>query len=260
MPNRIIKDSIRTSDDINELSWFEEVLFYRLIVSCDDYGRYDGRPAVIKGTCFTLKDNVTGNSIEKALSRLATVGLVVLYEVDGKPYLQLPSWERHQTIRAKKSKYPAIENGQVKIFDSNCMQTNANVPVIQSNTNSKSESKNNNNVHKAEALALFERLWEEYPNKKGKASVSQKTKERLLTVGEEHMLRCIERYKTELQKDSDWRKPQNGSTFFNKGYEDYLDGNYKPSETKPKNNNTSKFQNFEQREYDMDNLTKALLN
>ena len=45
MPNRILKESIRTSDTIGELSWFEEVLFYRLIVSCDDYGRFDGRTA-----------------------------------------------------------------------------------------------------------------------------------------------------------------------------------------------------------------------
>lgn len=63
MPNRILKESIRTSDSINELSWFEEVLFYRLIVSCDDYGRFDGRVAIIKGTCFPLK-NVTNKNIE----------------------------------------------------------------------------------------------------------------------------------------------------------------------------------------------------
>ena len=31
MPNRIIKESICTSDSIAELGWFEEVLFYRLI-------------------------------------------------------------------------------------------------------------------------------------------------------------------------------------------------------------------------------------
>ena len=48
MPNRIIKESIRTSDSINELNWFEEVLFYRLMVSCDDYGRFDGRIAIIR--------------------------------------------------------------------------------------------------------------------------------------------------------------------------------------------------------------------
>ncbi|MDE6938470.1 MAG: hypothetical protein K2P28_09920 [Lachnospiraceae bacterium] len=30
--------------------------FYRLIVVCDDYGRFDGRPAIIKGACFPLKE------------------------------------------------------------------------------------------------------------------------------------------------------------------------------------------------------------
>ena len=39
------------------------------------------------------------------------------------------------------------------------------------------------------------------------------------------------RYKSELAKDADWRKPQNGSTFFNSGYVDYLDGNYEPQTT-----------------------------
>lgn len=37
MPNRIIKESIKSSPQIDELSWFEEVLYYRLIVTADDY-------------------------------------------------------------------------------------------------------------------------------------------------------------------------------------------------------------------------------
>ena len=40
MPNRIIRESICTSDSIDKLSWFEEVLFYRLIVNCDDLTTY----------------------------------------------------------------------------------------------------------------------------------------------------------------------------------------------------------------------------
>ena len=40
MPNRIIRESICTSDSVDKLSWFEEVLFYRLIVNCDDLTTY----------------------------------------------------------------------------------------------------------------------------------------------------------------------------------------------------------------------------
>ena len=134
MPNRILKESIRTSDSVNELSWFEEVLFYRLMVSCDDYGRFDGRIAIIKGTCFPLK-NVTNKDIEKALDKLVAVGLVGHYEVEEKPYLQLSAWERHQTIRAKKSKYPSAEDGTMITHESNCKDMNSDVPEIQSNPN-----------------------------------------------------------------------------------------------------------------------------
>ena len=85
---------------------------------------------------------------------------------------------------------------------------------------------NKNTMCKADALALFERLWKLYPVKKGKGQVSLTAKQRLLKVGYEEMARAISRYKADLEKDRGWRKPQNGSTFFNSGYIDYLDKNY----------------------------------
>ena len=105
MPNRIIKESICTSDSLNCLSWFEEVLFYRLIVNCDDYGRFDGRTAVIKNRLFPLKENLTLKTVENAINKLATIGLVALYVFEGKPFLYLPTWNEHQNVRAKRSKW-----------------------------------------------------------------------------------------------------------------------------------------------------------
>lgn len=76
-----------------------------------------------------------------------------------------------------------------------------------------------------EARTLFERLWKLYPRKLGKGQVKDSTKKRLLDVGYDQMERAINRYKADLEKET-WRKPQNGSTFFNSGYVDYLDCNY----------------------------------
>ncbi|MCM1400335.1 MAG: DUF4373 domain-containing protein [Clostridium sp.] len=91
------------------------------------------------------------------------------------------------------------------------------------------ETKRNKNILcKAEALALFERLWQMYPNKKGKGQVSDAQKMKLLEIGFDEMSRAIKRYMEDLEKDKSWRKPQNGSTFFNSGYIDYLDKNYQP--------------------------------
>ena len=78
---------------------------------------------------------------------------------------------------------------------------------------------------KQEANELFEKVWKLYPNKKGKGQVSDTQKKKLFKVGLEELTRAIDRYKEGLSRD-EWRKPQNGSTFFNSGYVDYLDANW----------------------------------
>lgn len=78
---------------------------------------------------------------------------------------------------------------------------------------------------KKEASELFEKVWALYPSKKGKGQVSDTQKKKLLKIGEEELTRAIERYKADLSRD-EWRNPQNGSTFFNSGYVDYLDENW----------------------------------
>lgn len=100
---------------------------------------------------------------------------------------------------------------------------------------------------KEEANELFEQLWKAYPSKKGKAQVSDTAKARLLKIGYDEMMRAIDRYTYDLEKDSDWRKPQNGSTFFNSGYVDYLDANYKSAEDAQKESDYEKARELERR-------------
>lgn len=178
MPNRILKESICTSDSIDSLTWFEECLFYRMIVNCDDFGRFDGRIAVIKNRLFPLKENLTLKTVSDAINNLARAGLVMPYECDGKPFLYLPSWNEHQNVRAKRSKYPEPDN--VNTYDCKCMHMNANVPDIQSNPNpirnpnpikniSCAPEPHDSNFDKEEQLKKdFEIIYGIYPKKKGK--------------------------------------------------------------------------------------------
>ena len=99
-------------------------------------------------------------------------------------------------------------------------------------------------------------MWKLYPCKRGKGKITEEKKMKLLAVGEEHMIRCIERYKAELKKDADWRKPQNGSTFFNSGYVDYLDENFTPAPALREKQ--SAFHNFRERSYDYEELQRKL--
>lgn len=192
MPNRILKESVCTSDSVNKLSWFEEVLFYRLIVNCDDYGRFDGRVSIIKNRLFPLKENLTGKTVAEAISKLESAGLVALYEFEGKPYLYLPGWNDHQNVRAKKSKYPepktehnntnvgkaqhgntcetplhSDENTCKQMNTDDCngnpmhnkeskgIQANANVPVIQSESISESLSESLSGTVASDARAGY---------------------------------------------------------------------------------------------------------
>lgn len=113
-----------------------------------------------------------------------------------------------------------------------------------------------------DAAALFERLWKLYPCKKGKGQVSDNQKKRLLAIGEPALVKAIERYSSELQKDAGWRKPQNGSTFFNSGYVDYLDGNFVPDKIAEKKDSESKsrnrFHNFESHDYDYESIVREI--
>ena len=116
---------------------------------------------------------------------------------------------------------------------------------------------NKNIKCKADADALFERLWKLYPQKRGKGRVSDANKRRLLDIGFEELQRAIDRYKADLALET-WKKPQNGSTFFNSGYIDYLDANYVELESKDRAEGCGNH-NFTQRDYDFDELERQLM-
>lgn len=139
MPNRILKETVCTSENVDSLSIEAEAFFYRLMVQCDDFGRMDARANLLRAKCFPLRlDRVTDKNIVKWVGELEAAGLIATYSVEGHPYLHFVKWDRHQQIRAKRSKYPEppaedTEGENVISNDINGNHLQANVPVIQSN-------------------------------------------------------------------------------------------------------------------------------
>ncbi len=150
MPNRIIKESICTSDNLTSLDFAAQLFFLRLTVQCDDFGRYDGRPAIIRAICYPLElDKVSEAQIITWMEELEGANLAWRYVTDGKPCLQITTWSKHQQTRANKSKYPdpptsAQPCKQPLADDSNGKQTSANALVIGSV--SVSDLNNNNDT------------------------------------------------------------------------------------------------------------------
>lgn len=199
----------------------------------------------------------------------------------------ISSWERYQNVgglekireqnRLRKQKqrenerflgshvtcHANVTAGHATDIDIDIDKDINNKYYVQSNdsTENISEEEANRKVTKKQIEDFFESVWKLYPNKKGKGQVSDAKKKILLAIGVEHIARAIDRYNTELKKD-DWRKPQNGSTFFNSGYVDYLDENYTPGNAQSTNKGINKFNNFPQREYageDFSTLEQKLL-
>ena len=107
MGNRILKESIRMSEQIDSLSWFEETVFYRLIVTVDDYGVYHANPVLLAHILFPMKENVDKQMMVSALEHMEQLGLIRRYHVKGKgDFLRLVSWEKHQRLRNSRHAFP----------------------------------------------------------------------------------------------------------------------------------------------------------
>jgi hypothetical protein len=125
MPNRIIKENITTSANIDHLSWEAEVFFYRLIVSCDDFGRMDGRAVVLLAKCFPLRiGRIKEKDVTGWIDELVRGDFVYLYSNGHNTFLQITSWEKHQQKRANHSKYPSPDDDGYHLIsiDINCNQ------------------------------------------------------------------------------------------------------------------------------------------
>lgn len=180
-------------------------------------------------------------TVQLALNIFKQYGMIDIID----DILYISNWEKYQNVdrlseireynrlakqksRAKQKLLTENKNVNDKSMTSQrCHDTDIDIDkerdIIDNNILCKSTPK------KADIDDVFERLWRLYPNKKGKGQVSDSRKKAIYAIGYDEMARAIKRYTDDLKKDS-WRKAQNGSTFFNSGYVDYLDNNYIPAE------------------------------
>jgi len=106
VPSRIVRDGILTSDPVNQLGWTGEVFYRRLMSVVDDFGRYDGRPSVLRAVLYPLKlDKVSESDVVKWTQEAAEAGLVRRYTVEGKPFIEIVKFD--QRVQQKRSKWPA---------------------------------------------------------------------------------------------------------------------------------------------------------
>lgn len=189
------------------------------------------------------------NTVRLGLSTFAKFGMIEIIN----DIICLSSWEKWQSVdrlsEIREYNRLAQQKSRAKkkllLAEKNVNDMSMTSQACQGTEEDKEEDKDiDNNIvqkkaSKTEVNDFFEHLWYLYPNKKGKGQVSDSKRKALFLIGTEEMERAINRYLKDLEKDT-WRKAQNGSTFFNSGYIDYLDKNYSPSERTDDNGTTEK--------------------
>jgi len=168
MPTRYLKSGVRDSESIDKLSPLAETLFYRLLVTVDDFGRFDARPAMIKANCFPIKESVTLNKCKDLVSELKEVGLIHVYESDGKQYLQMCKWDNKP--RAQESKFPTPEYNDIQLYTSVC-KPHTDVPLTVTVTETKTETKTDITPE-----GVSQSVWQDFKNlrKAKKAPITQR--------------------------------------------------------------------------------------
>lgn len=115
MANRILRDWT-DSDKINELTVQCERFFVRLIMKVDDYGCFYADTRLLKANLFPLLlDTVREADITRWIAECKKAGLIVLYEVNKKSYLQINDFR--QRLDRAKSKYPLPTANESVVID-----------------------------------------------------------------------------------------------------------------------------------------------
>lgn len=246
--------------------WYENTNVFRLFYHCllhtnlEDK-RYCGKEIkagqfVSSITRISAETGLTESQVRTALKKLKDTGYISTKSTNKYTIYTVNEYQTYidcgQVAKATTEENTVVENGtkMEQTVERKMEQTEENV---KENCEKPKEKSN-----KKAIIDCFERLWKKYPNKRGKGQVSDTKKKTLYEIGEEKIERALKRYLDDLSKDSSWRKPQNGSTFFNSGYVDYLDENYeKPPEPKPQRNPASILAC--ERDYDFDSLEMQLM-
>lgn len=105
MPERILRD-LTDSDHYNTAPVHARDLFIRLMNKADDYGLYMADAKRLRPLLYPLLlEQVREADLSRWTAECAKSGLVRLYTVEGREYLQICRWG-HQRLRNKKPKYP----------------------------------------------------------------------------------------------------------------------------------------------------------
>jgi hypothetical protein len=226
MPQRFLRPGITTSDGWNSVSFPAQSLFVRILTLVDDWGRYDGRVAVLHGQCFALRSDIKPQQTAAFRSELHNAGLIQVYTADGKDYVQVTKWqERARGTHSKFPDPPPEKPPQESAADgSGPQEKDASLATTPSPLHPIPSPSPTTPSPLAAAAAGFEDFWQAYPRKAGKGDAEKAWVKLKLAPKLPEILTAIRAAKVSL----DWTKeagqfiPHPATWLNRRGWEDQL--------------------------------------
>jgi hypothetical protein len=119
---RSIKPEFWRSDDVTKLPWDDRLLFIGLWSYVDDNGVGLDKLAAVTADLFAgdleRDSSETFARVSRGLQNLFEAGRIIRYTIEGKAYLEIVNWEKHQRIdKPNKERYPRHDAENTVIQD-----------------------------------------------------------------------------------------------------------------------------------------------
>lgn len=98
MARRMIDDSMWANERFAEMPMGARLLQIGIINHADDQGRMKANPVYLRAQIFPY-DDISPKQIKEWIDLMADNGTVILYDVDGRAYLQLTNWWKYQALQ-----------------------------------------------------------------------------------------------------------------------------------------------------------------
>lgn len=179
---RTIKPDAFKSETLSRVSRGARWTFAGLWTYVDDAGRGIYNPRLIWAELYPLDDATTVQDVIDDLEALEAIGAIVRYEVDGKVYLAIPAFDKHQSAayRRTESKLPAPEEGNLQTSSNKGMKKVARREgkgrevVLAQSADADDATDDAQCATDAQAPDRFEEFWDAYAHKVDRKRAEQK--------------------------------------------------------------------------------------
>lgn len=235
---------IVNSDAFLDMPLSAQALYFHLGMRADDDG-FIGNPKSIQRLAGASQDDLMLLITKRFLIAFDN-GVVVIKHWRMNNYIQKDR-KKDTTYTELLNNLEVKENGsytEKKKMDTVCIQDVSEMDSQNSidkiSIDKDSIEINNSCSSVDEASEFFEKIWKEYPNKKGKTQVKASHKKALFKIGYERLVKAIQKYDDGV-KDKQYL--MYGGRFFTTGYLDYIDEESEVVKDE-RNSGTGYFENY----------------